>query len=181
MLSGGWEVYSSVQFSHSVVSDSLQPHELQHARPPCPSLTPGVHSDSPIESVMPSSHLIHCRPLLLYTNVQMSKWGGFFQLNWKPVFEELWNDLVILELPNHQGASSQSLKDDSPLHLSPLWRVGVVIEGLGLVFRLMREFFEFWWEAFLPLSCCPRPLVIRCSQPLLLSGAQEISCGHPRI
>ena len=38
--------FSSVQFSHSVVSDSLQPHELQHARPPCPSPTPGVHSDS---------------------------------------------------------------------------------------------------------------------------------------
>ena len=34
---------SSVQFSHSVVSDSLWPHELQHARPPCPSLTPRVH------------------------------------------------------------------------------------------------------------------------------------------
>ena len=35
-----------VQFSCSVVSDSLQPHELQHARPPCPSPSPGVHSDS---------------------------------------------------------------------------------------------------------------------------------------
>jgi len=34
---------SSVQFSHSVVSNFLQPHELQHARPPCPSPTPGVH------------------------------------------------------------------------------------------------------------------------------------------
>ena len=38
--------FSSVQFSCSVVSDSLQPHELQHARPPCPSPTPRVHSDS---------------------------------------------------------------------------------------------------------------------------------------
>ena len=66
---------SSVQFSHSVVSDSLRPHESQHARPPCPSPTPRVHSDSgcrpdlgvrsSIESVMPSSHLILCRPLLL--------------------------------------------------------------------------------------------------------------------
>ena len=37
---------SSVQFSCSVVSDSLRPHESQHARPPCPSPTPGVHSDS---------------------------------------------------------------------------------------------------------------------------------------
>ena len=38
--------FSSVQFSCTVVSDSLQPHELQHARPPCPSLTPGVHTNS---------------------------------------------------------------------------------------------------------------------------------------
>ena len=36
----------SDQISRSVVSDSLQPHESQHARPPCPSPTPGVHSDS---------------------------------------------------------------------------------------------------------------------------------------
>ena len=36
----------SVQFSHTVVSDSLRPHESQHARPPCPSPTPGVHSES---------------------------------------------------------------------------------------------------------------------------------------
>ena len=41
-----WYLLSSVQFSNSVVSDYLWPHELQHARPPCPSPTPGVHSDS---------------------------------------------------------------------------------------------------------------------------------------
>ena len=45
---------SSVQFSRSVVSDSLRPHELQHARPPCPSPTPGVHWDS-----RPSSQWCH--------------------------------------------------------------------------------------------------------------------------
>ena len=44
----------SVQFSHSVMSDSLRPHESQHARPPCPSPTPGVHSDS-----RPSSQWCH--------------------------------------------------------------------------------------------------------------------------
>ena len=37
---------SSVQFSCSVMSDSLRPHELQHARPPCPSPAPGVYSNS---------------------------------------------------------------------------------------------------------------------------------------
>ena len=60
--------FSSVQFSHSVVSNSLRPHESQHTRPPCPSPTPGVHSDSRPSSqfsVMPSSHLIVCHPLLL--------------------------------------------------------------------------------------------------------------------
>jgi len=44
----------SVQFSHSVVSDSLRPHELQHARPPCRSPTPRVHSNS-----SPSSQWCH--------------------------------------------------------------------------------------------------------------------------
>ena len=48
----GWKFLNSkfcgyfflhLQFSHSVVSDSLPPHEPQHARPPCPSPTPGVH------------------------------------------------------------------------------------------------------------------------------------------
>ena len=38
--------FHSVQFSRSVGSDSLRPHELQHARPPCLSLTPRVHSNS---------------------------------------------------------------------------------------------------------------------------------------
>ena len=46
--------FSSVQFSHSVVSDSLWPHESQHAGPPCPLPTPGVHSDS-----YPSSQWCH--------------------------------------------------------------------------------------------------------------------------
>ena len=54
-------LFSSVQFSPSVVSDSLQPHELQHARPPCPSPTPIVHPNS-----CPSSQWCHpaSHPLL---------------------------------------------------------------------------------------------------------------------
>ena len=55
-----------VQFSHS-----LQPHELQHTRPPCPSPIPGVYPNpctSPM-SVMPSNHLILCHPLLLLPSI----------------------------------------------------------------------------------------------------------------
>ena len=67
--------FSSVQFSCSAMSDSLQPHEPQHARPPCPSATPRVHPNPcppkpmSIELAMPSSHLILCRPLLLLPSI----------------------------------------------------------------------------------------------------------------
>ena len=57
--------FQSFQFSRSVVSNSLQPHALQHARPPCPSPTPRVYSNSSTELVMPSNHLILFRLLLL--------------------------------------------------------------------------------------------------------------------
>ena len=70
-----WYIYTmeySVQFSHSVMSNSLWPHESQHARPPCPSPTPGISSLMSIESVMPSSHLILCCPLLLLPSIPPS-------------------------------------------------------------------------------------------------------------
>ena len=59
-----------VQFSCSVVSNSLRPHGLQHTRLPSPSPTPGAYSDScPSCWKMPSNHLILCRPLLLLPTI----------------------------------------------------------------------------------------------------------------
>ena len=65
---------SSLQFSCLVMSDSLWPHGLQHARPPRPSPTPRVYSNSmsllmPIESLMPSNPLILCLPLLILPSI----------------------------------------------------------------------------------------------------------------
>ena len=57
-LEKAFDLFQSVQFSRSVMSDSLWPHELQHARPPCPSPTPRVHSNS-----CPSSQW--CHPAIL--------------------------------------------------------------------------------------------------------------------
>ena len=57
--------FSSVHFSHSVVSDSLWPHELQHARPPCPSPTLGVHPNSSPLSWWCHPAISSCHPLLL--------------------------------------------------------------------------------------------------------------------
>ena len=75
---------SSVQFSRSVVSDSLQPHESQHARPPCPSPTPGVHSDSRpssqwaiSSSVVPFSSCPQSVPASeSFPMSQLFAWGG---------------------------------------------------------------------------------------------------------
>ena len=58
-------VFSSLQFSHSVVSDSLQPHESQHTRPPCPSPTTGVyetHAHQVGDAIQPS-HPLSSPPL----------------------------------------------------------------------------------------------------------------------
>ena len=79
--------FSSVQSSRSVVSDSLRPHESQHARPPCPPPTPGVYSNScPLSqwchpanssSVVPFSSCPKFLPALgSFPMSQLFAWGG---------------------------------------------------------------------------------------------------------
>ena len=73
--------YGSVQFSHSVVSDSLWPHGLQHARLPCPSPTPRVCSNS-----CPSSRWCHLTissfAALFSFSLQSFPAAGSFPINW---------------------------------------------------------------------------------------------------
>ena len=72
--------FSSVQFSRSVVSSSLQPHEPQHARPPCPSPTPGVHPN-------PCPLCRWCHPTISASVIPFSSGpqsfpaSGYFQMN----------------------------------------------------------------------------------------------------
>ena len=81
------KIDDSVQFSRSVLSDSLQPHEKQHARPPCPSPTPGVHPNSCASSqwfhpaisssVIPFSSCPQSLPASGYFPMsQLFAWGG---------------------------------------------------------------------------------------------------------
>ena len=87
IASGLKTVFSSVQFSCSVVFDSLRPHESQHARPPCPSPTPRFHSDSRPSS--PWCHPAISSSLVLFSSCpqslpasksfpmsQLFSWGG---------------------------------------------------------------------------------------------------------
>ena len=89
-----WSSCWSVQFSRSVLSDSLWPHELQHARPPSP--TPSITNSwsslilTSIKSVMPSSHLIFCRPLLLMPPVPPR-----LIMQWSPSYHVLITWLIM--------------------------------------------------------------------------------------
>ena len=73
--------YCSVQFSCSVASDSLQPHEPQHTRPPCPSTTPGIYSNS-----SPLSWWCHWTTsssvILFSSHLQSFPASGSFQMSW---------------------------------------------------------------------------------------------------
>ena len=62
-------IFYSVQFSHSVVSDSLRPHGLQHARLPCPSPTPRTYSNSCLLSQWCHPTISSCLPLLLLPSI----------------------------------------------------------------------------------------------------------------
>ena len=121
------------------MSDSLRSHESHHTRPPCPSPTPGVHSNSHPSSpwlVMPSSHLIFCRPLLLLPPIPPSvrdfssgstlhtRWPKYwsFSFNISPSNEHLgpisfrmdWLDLLAVQgtlkslLQHHSSKASNS-------------------------------------------------------------------------
>ena len=70
--------FSSVQFSHSVVSDSLQPHGLQHTRPPCPSPTPETaqtHDHRGGDAIQPS------HPVIPFSCLQSFPESGSFQMS----------------------------------------------------------------------------------------------------
>ena len=75
-----WFQFSSVQFSHSLMSDSLWPHEPQHARPPCPSPTPRVYPNS-----CPSSPWCHSTisssVIPFFSCLQSFPASGAFQLS----------------------------------------------------------------------------------------------------
>ena len=133
--------FSSVQSSHSVMSDSLRPHESPHARPPCPSPIPGVHSNScpslllgrkvitNLDSVLkirditlPTKvHLFKAMvfPVVMYT---CERWTVKKAEHWRIDAFELWYRRRLLRVPWTARRSNQSiLKEISP---------GCSLEGL---------------------------------------------------
>ena len=114
------DIYIS-QFSRSVVSNSLRPHESQDARPPCPTSTPGVYPNPNIELVMPSSHLILYHPLLLLSpippSIRVFTNESILRMRWS----KYWSFSFSISLP-------MNTQDWSPLG----WTVWISLQSKGL-------------------------------------------------
>ena len=136
------------------MSDSLRPHESQHTKPPCPSPAPGVHSDSTsIESVMPSSHLILCCPLLFLPSIFPSirvfssdsvlhiRWLKYWSFSIIPsneysgliCFRIDWLDLLAVQ------RTLKSLLQHRSSKASILWRSAVFIVQLSVHTPLLEK------------------------------------------
>ena len=116
---------SSVQFSGSVVSDSSQSHELQHARPPCPSPTPGVHSDSRpssqwchpaiSSSVIPFSSCPQSLPVSVFSNESTlcMRWPKYWSFSFRIIPSKeipgLYRDSLIKYMGFPGGTSGKEL------------------------------------------------------------------------
>ena len=110
---------ASVQFSRSVMSDSLRSHELQHASPPCPSTTPGVHSNSRASSqwchlaisssVVPFSSCPQSLPASVFSNesTRRMRWPKYWSFSFSIIpskehpglisFRMDWLDLLAVQ------------------------------------------------------------------------------------
>ena len=108
-----WKSFSSVQFSHSVVSNSLRPHESQHTRPPHPSPTPGVHWGSrPLSqwchpaissSVVPFSSCPQSLPASVFSNEPT------FRMRWPKYWSFSFSIIPSKEIPGLISLQSKGL------------------------------------------------------------------------
>ena len=132
------QLISSVQFNRSVVSNSLRPHESQHARPPCPSPTPWVYSNS-----CPSSRW--CHPAISSSVVPFSSCLPSLPASGSFPMSQLfaWGGQSI-------GVSaSASVLPMNTQHWSPLGWTGWISlqsKGLSRVFSNTTEWFKFLYQ-----------------------------------
>ena len=112
---------SSVQFSRSVVSDSLRPHESQHARPPCPSPTPRVHSNScasvgdAIQPCHPLSPLLLLPPIP--PSIRVFSNESTFRMRWP----KYWSFSLSIS-PSNEQPGGKYFEIIMPMHIFFFWQ-----------------------------------------------------------
>ena len=114
--------FSSVQFSGSVVSDSLRPHESQHARPPCPSPTPGVYPN-----LCPSSQW--CHPAISSSVIPFSSCSQSFPASVSfPMSQLFQSDGQSIGVSASTSVLPMNIQDRFPLE----WTVWTSLQSKGL-------------------------------------------------
>ena len=120
--------FNSIQFSRSVVSNSLRPHELQHANQASLSITNSRSSPKPmsIESVMPSYHLILCHPLLILPSIFPSirifskesalhiKWPKYWSFSLGTSLSNEYSGLISFRIDLFDLLAVQDSQESSP-------------------------------------------------------------------
>ena len=136
--------FASVQFSHSVMSDSLQPHGLKHARPPCPSPTPGVYSNS-----YPLSWW--CHPTISSSAVAFSSCQSFLASGFFKWVSSSHQVAKVLEFQLHHQSFQWIFRTDFFFRID--WLDLLVSRGLSRVFSSTtvwnHQFFiaqASWWS-----------------------------------
>ena len=119
----GLRIILWVQFSHSVVSDSLGPDELQHARPPCPSPTPGIH---------PNPCLLYqwCHPTISSSAIHFSYGFQSFPTSGSfPVSQFLTSGDQSIGVSASASVLPMNIQDSSPLG----WTGWISLQSKGLL------------------------------------------------
>ena len=146
-----FQLHKVVQFSSSVVSDSLWPHGLQHTRPPCPSPTPGVYSNSCLSSQW-------CHPTISSSVVPFSSLLQSF-----PASGSFLRSQLFASGGQNIGASASvlpmSIQDWFPLGLTDL----LVVQGTlkSLLQHHSSKALILWCLAF---------FIVQLSQPYMTTG-----------
>ena len=145
--------YPSVQFSHSVVSNSLRPHGLQHARPPCPSPTPGVHPNScPFGDAIRPSHPLSSLLLLpsIFPSIRVFSNESVLLIRWP----KYWSFSFSIS-PSKEYSGLISFKMD--------WLDLLAVQGIlkGLLQHHRSKASTFWHSVF---------LIVQLSHPYTTTG-----------
>ena len=145
-------LHFSVQFSCSVVSDSLWPHGLKHPRLPCASPSQSILKLMSVELVMPSNHLIFCRPLLLPPSIFPSirvfpnesvlhiRWPKYWSFSFSISNSNEYSGLISFRSNWFDLCSPRDSQESSPIsHFKS-------INSLALSFRNSPTLTHHYWE-----------------------------------